>query len=223
MNKPLSNTNGGRFGLGFKIKAVIAVFTLLLGGVSVLSFFTLQRFSDQVTVYSDQTLPALASSIELNSSLERVVQNAEQLVSSRVQAQRRIAFTSTQNALSTIETLLESKEVLGNYEEIQTVLTILGDITTELNRLIENRIDLAAQLETKRAELGRWVVSDLIGESSLDVDTSNADYIRWLEREHALVERVVTLATSNDFSVQQRQVLSIQRALRSLLASAKRL
>ena len=223
MNQPLSNTNSGRFGLGFKIKAVIAVFTLLLGGVSVLSFFTLQRFSDQVTVYSDQTLPALASSIELNSSLERVVQNAEQLVSSRVQAQRRIAFTSTQNALSTIETLLESKEVLGNYEEIQTVLTILSDITTELNRLIENRIDLAAQLETKRAELGRWVVSDLIGETSMDVNSSNADYIRWLEREHALVERVVTLATSNDFSVQQRQVLSIQRALRSLLASAQRL
>ncbi len=223
MSKSNIQSNSGRFGLGFKIKVVIAVLTLLLGAVSVLSFFTLQRFNDQLTEYSDETLPELASSIELNSSLERVVQNAEQLVSSRVQAQRRIAYTSTQNALSTIQTLLESKEVLGNYEEIQTVLTIIADITAKLNRLIENRIDLAAQLETQRAELGRWVVSDLIGEANLSQATNNPDYAAWLEREHALVERVVTLATSNDFSVQQRQVLSIQRALRALFSSAEQL
>ncbi|MBO6504162.1 MAG: response regulator [Kordiimonadaceae bacterium] len=223
MSQPNEYIGGKRFGLGFKIKAVIAVFTLLLGAVSVLSFFTLQRFNDQLTEYSEKTLPELASSIELNSSLERVVQNAEQLVSSRVQAQRRIAYTSTQNALSTIETLLESKEVLGNYEEIQTVLSILADITAELNRLIENRIDLAAQLETQRAELGRWVVSDLVGEANLPVAAENAAYSEWLEREHALVERVVTLATSNDFSVQQRQVLSIQRGLRALFAATRQL
>lgn len=223
MNKPQTHNSSRRFGLGFKIKAAIAVLTLLLATVSVLSFFTLQRFNNQLTVYSSQTLPELASSIELNSSLERVVQNAEQLVSSRVQAQRRIAYTSTQNALSTIQTLLESKEVLGNYEEIQTVLTIISDITAELNRLIETRIDLAAELEAQRAELGRWVVSDLVGEANLSQTTNDPDYAAWLEREHALVERVVTLATSNDFSVQQRQVLSIQRGLRALFATAEQL
>lgn len=223
MNQQQSHTGSRHFGLGAKIKAVVAIFTLLLGAVTILSFFTLQRFNAQLTEYSDQTLPELASSIELNSSLERVVQNAEQLVSSRVQAQRRIAYTSTQNALSTIETLLESKEVLGNYEEIQTVLTILADITAELNRLIENRIDLAAQLEAQRAELGRWVVSDLIGEASESGTSDDPAYATWLEREHALVERVVTLATSNDFSVQQRQVLSIQRALRALFAATEQL
>lgn len=221
-NDPVQLT-GKRFGLGFKIKAVVAVLTLLIAGVSVLSFFALQRFSEQVTVYSEETLPALASSIELNSSLERVVQYGEQLVNSRVQAQRRIAYTSTQSALTTIENLLDSREILGDNDEIRTVLSILSDITTDLNDLIENRIDLAAKLETQRAELGRWVVYDLLNEAHAPDRLISDEYQDWLDQEHQLVERIVTLATSNDFTVQQRQVLSIQRGLRALIAASRTL
>lgn len=57
MSQPNEYIGGKRFGLGFKIKAVIAVFTLLLGAVSVLSFFTLQRFNDQLTEYSEKHCP----------------------------------------------------------------------------------------------------------------------------------------------------------------------
>lgn len=212
-----------RFGLGFKIKAVVAFLLVLLMAVSTLSYLTLQRFSGQVTLYSEQTLPALVASIDLSGSLERVVQNAEQLVSSDVQAQRRIAFTATQTALSGIDTLLSERETLVDADEIQTVLTILGETTSELNRLIENRIDLAAQLETLRGDLGRWVVSDLVEEKSLVGEDAAPVYLEWLDREHRLVERVSNLATSNDFRTQQRLLPSIQRMLRSLTQAVESL
>lgn len=221
MSTPKQQFNKSRFGLGFKIKTVVAFLLLLLLGVSTLSFLTLQRFSAEVSEYSDQTLPALAASIDLNSSLERVVQNAEQLVSSDVQAQRRIAFNATQNALTAIDSLLASREILVDFEEIQTVLSILGETTTELNRLIENRIDVATRLETLRTDLGTWVVADLVAEKTLVDDNVDPVYREWLDREHRLVERVVNLATSNEFRTQQRLIPSIQRAVRSLATAVE--
>lgn len=205
-----------RFGLGFKIKAVIAFLVLLLVAVSGLSYLTLQRFNEQVNQYSSQTLPALAASIDLNSSLERVVQNAEQLVSSNVQAQRRISFTATQDALARIDNLLASREILVDVGEIKTVLEILGETTSSLNTLIENKIDVAKQLQGLRMELGQWVVSDLIGEKSNSQVSTNPVYMAWLDREHKLVEQVTDLATNDDFRLQQRHLPTILRSLKSL-------
>ena len=210
------NLEHSSFGLGFRIKAVVAFLVILLAGVAILSFLTLQRFSAQVTLYSDQTLPALAASIDLNNSLERVVQNAEQLVTSNVQAQRRIAYTATRDALVGIETMLESRQVLLDYEEISTVLVILGETTTELNQLIETKINLAARLEMRRKDIGDWVVEDLIHEKTRINDTGDETYQAWLDREHALVEQVINLATNDDFRTQQRLMPAIQRTVRSL-------
>ena len=204
------------FGLGFRIKAVVAFLIILLASVAIFSFLTLQRFSAQVTQYSDQTLPALAASIDLNTSLERVVQNAEQLVTSDVQAQRRIAYTATREALFGIETMLNSRQVLLDYEDISTVLVILGDTTGELNQLIETKINLAARLEMRRKDIGDWVVEDLIHETSRLNSSDSQAYQDWLDQEHSLVEQVINLATNDDFRTQQRLMPSIQRALRSL-------
>ncbi len=212
-----------RFGLGFKIKAVVAFLVVLLLAVSGLSYLALQRFSDQITIYSQETLPALAASIDLNTSLERVVQNAEQLVSSEVQAQRRIAFGATQESITSIDNLLEGRTVLGDVDEIRTVLTILGETTAELNELIERKIAVATQLERLRTELGRWVVSDLVGEKSLEPVEAGSPYEDWLQREHRLVQQVTDLSTSNNFRMQQRLLSSIQRSLRTLTARAEAL
>ena len=216
MSKQDHSLKQSSFGLGFRIKAVVAFLVLLLASVAILSFLTLQRFNDQLTLYSNQTLPALAASIDLNNSLERVVQNAEQLVTSNVQAQRRIAYTATRDALYGIETMLESRQVLLDYEEINTVLVILGETTTELNQLIETKINLAARLEMRRKDIGNWVVEDLIHETTRLNDSENEAYQAWLDKEHALVEQVINLATNDDFRTQQRLMPAIQRTVRSL-------
>lgn len=223
MTEVSTQSGTSRFGLGVKIKAIVAVLLLLLLGVSTLSFFTLQRLGNEVTEYAEQTLPALAASIELNNSLEEVVQNAEQLVSSDVQAQRRISFGATQNALSAIDTLLASRTTLVDFKEIQPVLAILADTTSELNRLIENRIDLSSRLDQHRTELGTWVVDDHVGEIAMIDAEPDAAYIRWLERENQLVRRVITLATSDNFRSQQRLLPTIQRSLRALESATETL
>lgn len=223
MTAPGPTFKSARFGLGFKIKAIVAFLVVLLIAVSGLSYLTLQRFSGQITAYSEQTLPALAASIDLNTSLESVVQNAEQLVSSNVQAQRRIAYGATQDSLEAINTLLVSRETLVDVDEIRTVLTILGETTSELNGLIERRIDVAMRLAQLRQDLGRWVVNDLVSEKTIDPVQSDPTYSAWLDREHGLVQQVTDLSTSNDFRSQQRRLPTIRRSLQALFSTIETL
>ena len=223
MNSPSSKTRKNHFGLGFKIKAVVVALVALMVTVAGLSYYTLQQFSNQITDYSNETLPALAASIDLKTSLEKIVQNTEQLVNSDVQAKRRIAHTATQDSVAGINNLLASRETLIDLEEIRTVLAILSETTNDLNRLIENKINITNHLNGLDRELGAWIISESSLNQQNTVQSQSAAYTDWLLLERKLIGQVADLSTSNDPRTQQRQIPNIIRALGSLSAKANNL
>jgi len=224
MNSPASKkVSKSHHGLGFKIKAVVVALVALMVTVAGLSFYTLQQFSDQVTDYSNQTLPALAASIDLITSLEKIVQNTEQLVNSDVQAKRRIAHAATQDSIAGINNLLASRETLIDLGEIRTVLTILSETTNDLNKLIENKINITNQLNRLDRELGVWIISELTLEQQNALLGQNTAYVDWLILERKLISQIADLSTSNDVRAHQRLIPNIVRALRTLSAKANSL
>lgn len=220
MSNAGSKIGKNRFGLGFKIKAVVVSLVALMMTVAALSFFILQQFSDQVVDYSNQTLPALAASIDLNSSLEKIVQNTEQLVNSDLQARRRIAHTATQDSVAGINNLLASRETLLDVEEIRTVLTILSETTNDLNTLIKNKIDYSDRLDVLHNELGDWIVTELTRDQQDTLSRQSASFNSWVVLERRLILQVADLSTSNDVRSQQRQIPGIMQALRKLTDTA---
>lgn len=218
-----SRTIRPRLGLGFKIKAVVVSLVILMVTVAALSFYILQQFRDQVVDYSDQTLPALAASIDLNSSLEKIVQNTEQLVNSDVQARRRIAHTATQDSVAGITNLLASRDTLLDVEEIRTVLAILSETTNDLNTLIEDKIDFSNRLDALHTELGDWVVTELTRDQQNTLSDRSAAFNSWVVLERRLIQQVANLSTSSDVRSQQRQIPGIMQALRRLAAAASTL
>lgn len=211
------------FGLGFKIKAVVVSLVVLMMTVAALSFFILQQFRDQVVDYSNQTLPALAASIDLNSSLEKIVQNTEQLVNSDVQARRRIAHMATQDSIAGINNLLASRETLLDVEEIRTVLTILSETTNDLNTLIEDKIDYSNRLDALHNELGDWVVTELTRDQQDTLSRRSAGFNSWVTMERRLIRQVADLSTSSDVRSQQRQIPGILQLLQRLERTASTL
>lgn len=216
MTKGRGRLKSRDLGLGFKIKAVVVSLVILMMTVAALSFFILQQFSDQVIDYSEQTLPALAASIDLNSSLEKIVQNTEQLVNSDVQARRRIAHRATQDSVAGINNLLASRETLLDVEEIRTVLDILSETTNDLNILIEDRIDFSNRLEVLHSDLGEWVVRELTRDQQDTVSHQDPTYQNWVGLERSLIKRVTALSTSSDVRSQQRQIPGMIQDLGSL-------
>lgn len=216
MTKGRNKLAKGHLGLGFKIKAVVVSLVVLMMTVAALSFFILQQFRAQVVDYSDQTLPALAASIDLNSSLEKIVQNTEQLVNSNVQARRRIAHTATQDSIAGINNLLASRETLLDVEEIRTVLTILSETTNDLNNLIENKIDFSNRLDILHSQLGDWVVTELTRDQQDTISHQSQSFADWMGLERSLIQKVTALSTSSDIRSQQRQIPSMQQGLRNL-------
>lgn len=223
MNNPAHYPGKARFGLGFKIKAVVAALVALMLTVAGVSFYTLQRFSVEVIDYSDQMLPALAASIDLNSSLEKIVQNTEQLVNSDLQAKRRIAHSATRDSLNGINNLLASRETLLDVEEIRTVLGILSVTTNDLNRLIENKINFSDRLDALHTDLGDWVVAELTRDQKNSLLGQSASFNSWVVMERRLILQVTSLSTSSDIRRQQRQIPTILRILTELGDAASKL
>jgi len=223
MTDPSSKIVKSRLGLGFKIKAVVVSLVALMMTVAALSFYILQQFRDQVIDYSNQTLPALAASIDLNSSLEKIVQNTEQLVNSDVQARRRIAHTATQDSVAGINNLLASRDTLLDVEEIRTVLAILSETTNDLNTLIEDKIDFSNRLDALHNELGDWVVTELTRDQQDTLSRRSAAFNGWVVLERRLIQQVANLSTSSDVRSQQRQIPGIMQALRRLTDTASTL
>ncbi len=219
MNNPGPHVSKTRFGLGFKIKSVVTALVVLMVTVAGVSFYTLQRFSNEVIDYSDQMLPALAASIDLNSSLEKIVQNTEQLVNSDLQAKRRIAHAATRDSIDGINNLLASRETLLDVEEIRTVLGILSETTIDLNRLIERKIDLKDQLDGLHKDLGEWIVTGQTWDPRNNPATATDAYAHWLVLEHAMFKRVANLSTSSDIRNQLRQIPAITKSLQALEAA----
>lgn len=223
MNNPAPHAGKTRFGLGFKIKSVVTALVVLMVTVAGVSFYTLQRFSNEVIDYSDQMLPALAASIDLNSSLEKIVQNTEQLVNSDLQAKRRIAQVATQDSIDGINNLLASRETLLDVEEIRTVLGILSETTNDLNRLIENKINFSERLDALRIDLGGWVVAELTRDQQNNLLRQSTSFSSWVVMERRLILQVTNLSTGSDIRRQQRQIPNIMRALAGLKDAASAL
>lgn len=196
-----------RFGIGFRIKAVITLLFLLLFMVAALSYRSLNQFGSQLDTYSDQTLPALADTIALTGLLKEIVQHTESLMNSDIQASRRISFKAIEESLAAVQPLLLNSEDHREAENIATVLAILKETSTDLNSLIESRIDVAAKLNGQIANLGNWATSKLAISDIPQTALSSMEYIEWLDTLRGIILNVSLLSRDNNARA-QRQTLN---------------
>lgn len=208
--------NKRRFGLGFRINSVITVLLLVLLAIAVFSYRSLQDLSDQVNIFSSETLPALSNTINLTASLEETVHGTERLMNSNAQASRRIAFEETSSSLKVLRASLDSNQNLADTEELSTIIDILSTTTVDLNKLIEERIAQSAKLQNTNALINDWVSTDLSTPNLDKLAGINSDYLEWFGNLRQMVIGAGRIAGEDSVRDQGRIIRTTNRQLSSL-------
>ncbi|WP_020401147.1 ATP-binding protein [Kordiimonas gwangyangensis] len=203
--------SGKKRRLGFRVKGVITLLLLLLGFVSALAYTSLRQFTDQITRLSEQSLPALSTTMELTVLLESVLQNAERLMIADVQAERRIAYGATKDSIDVGTTLVNEGRTVAATKDLKAILSVLSTTADDLNTLIEEKINAANKARFEREEFNAWAVEGLRTSTN-----DGSEYLMWVNDVRALVLQSASLNPGSNARMQRRDVLAINRRLTAL-------
>jgi signal transduction histidine kinase/HAMP domain-containing protein len=211
---PVDQKTRHYFGIGFRIKAVISILFVLLMMVAALSYRSLNQFGLQLDTYSGQTLPALAETIELTGLLKELVQQTESLMNSDIQANRRIAFKAVQESLTAVQPLLLNSKDHGEAENIAAILAILEETSTDLNSLIENRINTSAKLKAQISSLNEWATFALATSNTPQTVITSQEYTQWLDTLRGVIFKISLLPSDNTPRAQRQTMNQVSKQLR---------
>ncbi|WP_262693146.1 ATP-binding protein [Kordiimonas aquimaris] len=206
-----------KFGLSFRINGVITVLLITVLAIATFSYRSLRDFSDQISLFSQQTLPALNNTITLTASLEEVVHGTESLMNSDIQASRRIAYTETVASLGIIRSSLSNNNNnIAESEELATIIDILSNTTEDLNKLIDERIMLADRARAVTDTIGQWVLNDLQTPEGDDAESVDPAYLSWFGQFRQLVISAGQVSGQNSARDQNRIIRASNRQMRTL-------
>ncbi len=201
--------------LGFRVKAIILMLLVITGFVWVTAYFSLHQSTDQMKRLSDQDLPSLASTMTLSNILQEVIQSSGRLMNARVQAERRLTYKATADSLREGRKFIGGDQIVGAQKDLETILATLSTTATDLNALINEKLETAALFETQIQEFNRGAQRSVIGLGQTNPATAD-----WYAREVAIIFRATALSTNTEPKFLRREVTQINRALQQLARKA---
>lgn len=192
-----------RKSLGFRVKALVLSLLALMMLVWALAHVSLRQSADQVELLTEGSLPSLAATMQLGQHLESIIQSSERLMHARIQAERRVAYAQTSDALNAGRTFIAANSTFASARELEEILATLATTATDLNDLIDTRMELASRIERKRKSLAPWLEAQ---------EMSNADDASleaWRDAISQLLFRVALIAPDMN-AREMRRIMSRQ-------------
>jgi signal transduction histidine kinase len=157
-----------RFGLGKRLLFAfigISAFAFIAAGVSLFSFFTVDKAITQIT---RQQVPTALTSLKLSNQAERLLPYAPQLMASDTKLRQKNIFKDiTQNANRLTDILSELKTDYADHEAVMTLARFVRQIIDnfgQLDDLVTNRIiaterkrALLRELSVEHKRIGRYL------------------------------------------------------------------
>ncbi len=204
--------------LGFRVKAIILMLLVITGFVWVTAYFSLHQSTEQMKRLSDQELPSLASTMTLSNILQEVIQSSGRLMNARVQAERRLTYKATADSIREGRKFIGGNQIVGAQKDLETILATLSTTATDLNALINEKLETAFLFETQNQEFNRRAQRSVVG-----LGQTNPASADWYAREVAIVFRATALSTNTEPKLLRREVTQINRALQQLERKAESL
>ncbi|NVJ97831.1 MAG: response regulator [Alphaproteobacteria bacterium] len=203
--------------LGFRVKGIVLLLLGLLILIFSFSYASLRQSTDQVNRLAEGALPSLAATMELSLHLEGVIQSSERLMNASIQAERRVAYEQTREALAAGSSFLAANSTFASSREMEEIFATLSTATDDLNTLIDEKMRLASDLDAHRLKLSQWFGG--LKQSGV----SNTEYALWLGNVGQMLGQMAILTPDMNARLMRREISRIGRTLRTLEQNAQSL
>lgn len=209
--------------LGFRVKGVVLFLLALLLLTWGISYVSLRQSTDQVSLLSEGALPSLAATLNLSLMLEEVIQNAERLSNADNQAERRVTYAQTTEAINISTDFFSSHATFASERGLGEILATLSTTADDLNGIIGEKLDAESLAIEKRQSITNWLAgSNYVSSAQTDGMASwSANFQQSLLRMTGLTTDLNARTLRRDITAIRRALVRLQRASRTLPPSAQ--
>ena len=202
--------------LGISLRITLGILTLvaLVLLLASVSYYSLNRFQDDVKSLSSDALPALSDASQLNTELENVVLNVVQLARVQSHAERRISISESREALERVQLITENLK--EQYQDLlfASMVEVLSKSVEDLNTIKSRHLDKVVEINNIEGELSNFTIEIARYLQEIEDNIDNSDI------QHKLFKWQSNLAliTLESFQISRtenlKNIRSIQKEIR---------